>query len=227
MPMGSPSEAGRTLPAQNPARQAMPGAPRCPTVNRNGAGNVRARPCGCRSVPPNPGLPPVPPDCGAGRARCRSDGTAASTPDAEGPGARPAGRSGQGGPGQGGLRCPRGANHAPARRQVPGFGPCRIAGNPFSCRQLGRVKVPVVHSRRTPVSSDRHFFSNGVLTGRKGLAYNPPIDAAPRFTGSTPRPLNFSPSCDGIRLLVQPEGSFSRPCCTRVGAEIRFRFFDN
>lgn len=91
------------------------------------------------------------------------------------------------------IPMPGGANHGRARHHGAGGRTCRIAENPFLCRQLGRVKVPVFHSRRAPVSSDRHFFSNGVLTGRKGLAYNPPIDAAPRFTGSTPRPLNFSP----------------------------------
>lgn len=35
------------------------------------------------------------------------------------------------------------------------------------------------------------FFSKSVLTVRKGLAYNPPIDAAPRFTGPARRHLKL------------------------------------
>lgn len=204
---------------RGPARQAIPRAPHGPVRTRDRQARL--------SGPGSPGADHGP--CAARMWRGPGAGpsggpeTAGGAPLPAGrrwnmrpprPRGRPEGASSRR------SRPPGVARHAPKRRRKRIGRPCRIAKNPFFSMQLSGVKVPVVHSRRTTLSSDRHFFWNGVLTGRKGLAYKPPIDAAPRFTGSIPRPLNFSPSCIGIRLLVQPEGSFSRPCCIKGGSRV-------
>jgi hypothetical protein len=71
------------------------------------------------------------------------------------------------------------------------------------------------------------FFLKSVLTVRKGLAYNPPIDAAPRFTGPTPRPLKLLIFMRCIKLLISVRRRASVARSTKGGSPSRFQFFDN
>ena len=62
---------------------------------------------------------------------------------------------------------------------------------PRSINTLRAYPVHLFHSRRRFVVVGLSFFLKSVLTVRKGLAYNPPIDAAPRFTGPARRHLKL------------------------------------
>ena len=62
---------------------------------------------------------------------------------------------------------------------------------PRSINGLRAYTVQLFHSRRRIVVVGTSFFLKSVLTVRKGLAYNPPIDAAPRFTGPARRHLKL------------------------------------
>lgn len=63
--------------------------------------------------------------------------------------------------------------------------------NTRSINGLRAYTVHLFHSRRRAFVVGMSFFLNSVLTVRKGLAYNPPIDAAPRFTGPARRHLKL------------------------------------
>ena len=62
---------------------------------------------------------------------------------------------------------------------------------PRSINDLRAYTVHLFHSRRRDFVVGVSFFLKSVLTVRKGLAYNPPIDAAPRFTGPARRHLKL------------------------------------
>ncbi len=62
---------------------------------------------------------------------------------------------------------------------------------PRSINDLRAYTVHLFHSRRRDFVVGLSFFLKSVLTVRKGLAYNPPIDAAPRFTGPARRHLKL------------------------------------
>lgn len=78
------------------------------------------------------------------------------------------------------------------------FQPAEAVENCLSNREKARsindlraYTVHLFHSRRRDFVVGLSFFLKSVLTVRKGLAYNPPIDAAPRFTGPARRHLKL------------------------------------
>ncbi len=102
-----------------------------------------------------------------------------------------------------------GGNFVPAAARRKGLS---NRGKAFQISAIDACQVHLIHSRRSTLSSGRHFFSKSVLTVRRGGAYNPPIDAAPRFTGPARCHRSFSDTFWCMTLLTKVRRwSFSRP----------------
>jgi hypothetical protein len=88
----------------------------------------------------------------------------------------------------------RPADRGTREKSDPGAPVENLLSNREKLRSINGLRaypVHLFHSRRRIVVVGTSFFLKSVLTVRKGLAYNPPIDAAPRFTGPARRHLKL------------------------------------